>query len=60
MSGSKVGRRQFVKSAVGAGVAVGAVSPTVFAQEKVQGANDPACRWPSSAWAAAAATFCAG
>src|SRR6266481_437551 len=40
MSGSKVGRRQFVKSAVGAGVAVGAVSPTVFAQEKVQGAND--------------------
>ena len=40
MSGSKVGRRQFVKSAIGAGVAVGAVSPTVFAQEKVQGAND--------------------
>jgi predicted dehydrogenase len=40
MRGGKVGRRQFVKSAIGAGVAVGAVSPTVFAQEKVQGAND--------------------
>ncbi len=40
MSGGKLGRRQFVKSAIGAGVAVGAASPTVFAQEKVQGAND--------------------
>jgi predicted dehydrogenase len=40
MSVGKVGRRQFVKSAIGAGMAVGAVSPTVFAQEKVQGAND--------------------
>src|SRR5258708_40146167 len=40
MSGSRVGRRQFVKSAVGAGVAVGATSPIVFAQETVQGAND--------------------
>ena len=40
MSGGKLGRRQFVKSAIGAGVAVGAASPTVFAQEKVEGAND--------------------
>jgi predicted dehydrogenase len=40
MSGGKLGRRQFVKSALGAGVALGAASPTVFAQEKVQGAND--------------------
>jgi predicted dehydrogenase len=40
MSGGKLGRRQFVKSAIGAGVALGAPSPTVFAQEKVQGAND--------------------
>ncbi len=40
MSGGKLGRRQFVKSALGAGVAVGALSPTVFAQEDVQGAND--------------------
>ena len=40
MSEGKLGRRQFVKSALGAGVALGAASPTVFAQEKVQGAND--------------------
>src|SRR2546425_2133850 len=40
MSGGKLGRRQFVKSAIGAGVALGAASPTVFAQENVQGAND--------------------
>jgi len=40
MSGGKLGRRQFVKSAIGAGVALGAASPTVFAQEKVEGAND--------------------
>jgi predicted dehydrogenase len=40
MRGGKLGRRQFVKSAIGAGVALGAASPTVFAQEKVQGAND--------------------
>jgi predicted dehydrogenase len=40
MSAGKLGRRQFVKSAVGAGMAAGAVGPTVFAQEKVRGAND--------------------
>src|SRR2546425_13151541 len=40
MSAGRLGRRQFVKSAIGAGVALGAASPTVFAQEKVQGAND--------------------
>ncbi len=40
MSEGKLGRRQFVKSALGAGVALGAASPTVVAQEKVQGAND--------------------
>ena len=40
MSGGKLGRRQFVKSAIGAGVALGAASPAVFAQEKVEGAND--------------------
>jgi predicted dehydrogenase len=40
MSEGKLGRREFVKSAVGAGVTVGAIGPTVFAQEKVRGAND--------------------
>jgi predicted dehydrogenase len=36
----KLGRRDFVKTAVGAGVTVGAMGPTVFAQENVRGAND--------------------
>jgi len=40
MRGGKLGRRQFVKSAIGAGVAASAAGPTVFAQETVQGAND--------------------
>lgn len=40
MKGSKLGRRDFVKTAIGAGVAAGAWSPTVFAQEAVRGAND--------------------
>lgn len=40
MSDGRLGRRQFVKSAVGAGVTVGAMGPTVFAQESVRGAND--------------------
>jgi len=40
MSRQRLGRRQFVKSAVGAGVTVGAMGPTVFAQDAVRGAND--------------------
>jgi predicted dehydrogenase len=40
MSEDRLGRREFVKTAVGAGVTVGAMGPTVFAQEAVSGAND--------------------
>ena len=40
MSGSQLDRREFVKSAIGAGVAVSAAGPVVFAREAVRGAND--------------------